>query len=666
LKHLHETVESGGLLTPRARDLPLSPARIRREALFTGLAIFAISATALVVTFRVAQRSLLSQIRSNLGELAALAATTLDTRPDGGVLFPGPIGSADYRRATEPLLRLRRTVPDLYYAYTLVPSPAGFRFGVDSSAFIRNPGDDTPVARPEELYDDAPPGVARAYREGRVAVSAVPYTDKWGTFISAFAPLRDRRGRIVGLVGVDLSLARLDGFLRPLRLTLILALAGSAGLATAVGIGRWRSLRSQARAIREIADAGELARHAAAAAEQAARAKSSFLATMSHEIRTPLNGVIGLTEILLGTSLTSRQRDCLQTVKKSGETLLQLLSDLLDVSRLESGALEVEPASCPLRALLEEEVERLRPQAEAKAIALDLRIAPDLPELVECDPQRLRQILHHLITNAIKFSDHGQVRVEGSMAPPAEGGIADLRIAVRDSGPGLSPEARERLFQPFAQGDASPTRLQEGAGLGLALSRGLAAALGGSITVESKPGAGSTFTLRLPLRATPQGRPASAPADAVATASAARDPSFALHHPLRILIAEDNAVNARVCTLMLQRLGYTATWARDGQEAMVVEARLDPDLILMDLRMPNVDGLEATRRIRSRHAAATSPPARRPWIIAMTANTQASDRAAALEGGMDDFLPKPILLEALSGALGRAHTALLARRTAPP
>jgi CheY-like chemotaxis protein len=257
------------------------------------------------------------------------------------------------------------------------------------------------------------------------------------------------------------------------------------------------------------------------------------------------------------------------------------------------------------------------------------------------------------------------------MAPPAEGGIADLRIAVRDSGPGLSPEARERLFQPFAQGDATPTRLQEGAGLGLALSRGLAVALGGSITVESEPGAGSTFTLRLPLRATPQGQPASAPAAAVAgaaagAASAARDPSFALRHPLRILIAEDNAVNARVCTLMLQRLGYTATWVRDGQEAMVVEARLDPDLILMDLRMPHVDGLEATRRIRSRHAAAASPPARRPWIIAMTANTQASDRAAARESGMDDFLPKPILLEALSGALGRAHAALLARRTAPP
>ncbi|KEF43357.1 MAG: hypothetical protein ER33_01025 [Cyanobium sp. CACIAM 14] len=656
---------------PGPTALPLTPGRIRREALLTGLAIFAISAGALVVTYRVANESLQIQIRNHLDDVADIAAASLDTRAGGGVLAPGPPDSAAYRRASEPLLRLRRSVPEVTYAYTLVPSPAGFRFGIDTTAFIRNPGDTSPVAQPGELYDDAPAAVAEAFHRGRVVVSTTPYTDKWGTFLSAYAPLRDGAGRIVGLVGVDLSLASLNGFLRPLRIALVVALAGSAALAAAVAFGRWRTLCSQARAFREIAAAEEMARQAAVASEQANRAKSSFLAAMSHELRTPLNAVIGLSDLLLGTSLTPSQRDSLQTLKASGESLLQLLCDLLDVSRLESGALEVQPAACGLRSLLGEEVARLRPQAEARGVALELRADPGLPATVVCDPLRLRQILRHLIGNAIKFSPHGQVRVAASLVPATCDGGGGLVITVRDSGPGLAPELLERLSVPFAQGDASPTRLQEGVGLGLTLSRGLTAALGGALTVVSEGGVGSTFTVLLPL-------PAAARADAPAAAASVPEPSgaesaviasssarpqdpAARRPPLQILIAEDNPVNARVCALMLQRLGYGATVARDGEEAVAAVERRVPDLILMDVRMPHVDGLEATRRIRALRA--TGP---RPWIVAMTANALPSDRAAALESGMDDFLAKPVLLEDLSRALDRARDALRSRRAAAP
>ncbi len=635
-----------GPAPPQPEILPLTPGRIRREALLTGISIFAISAAALVVTYQVARHSLLLQIRSNLGDLAGYAATTLDTRQDGGVIAPGPPASAGYRRATEPLLRLRRTVPDLYYAYTLVPSPAGFRFGVDSSAFIRNPGDDTPVAQPGELYADAPPASWRAFRSGRVAVSTSPYTDRWGTFISGFAPLRDGSGRTVGLVGVDLSLADLQGYLRPLRLTLLLALSASAALAAAAALSRWRSLRAQAAAIREIA--------------QASRAKSSFLATMSHELRTPLNGVIGLTDILLGTPLTSSQQECVLTMKGSGEKLLLLLSDLLDVSRLESGALEVEFASCRLAPLLEEEVGRLRSQAEGKGILLELHLAHDLPETVVTDGPRLRQILRQLLGNAIKYTSQGTIAVSAAQRPSSRNAPAALEIAVHDTGPGLAPAVQERLFQPFAQADSSSTRTHEGTGLGLALSLGLAKALGGTITADSAAGQGCTFRLRLPLT-TPVQPAADDPPSGAVEASAALDGSMAgsiaERHPLRILVAEDNVVNARVCQLMLQRLGYQASLARDGEEAVQAQASLDPDLILMDLRMPGLDGLEATRRIRMRHGAEGSQN-RRPWIIAMTANTLASDHAAALDSGMDDFLAKPMLLDSLSSALCRAHTAL--------
>jgi CheY-like chemotaxis protein len=279
------------------------------------------------------------------------------------------------------------------------------------------------------------------------------------------------------------------------------------------------------------------------------------------------------------------------------------------------------------------------------------------------DPQRLAQILRHLVANAIQFSAHGTVQINASLAESPRAEETDLVLTVADSGPGMAAEALEQVFEPFGRvhGDGATTaRTHQGAGLGLALCRGLAEALGGVLRVNSTPEVGSTFTLELPLRTAGPGAQRHEHQPRTALEPDRTAGPFATEHPLRILIAEDNSVNARVCALMLERLGYTASLACDGAEAVLLQGRLDPDVILMDLRMPHLDGLEATRRIRASGAAPPEQPSgqRRPWIIAMTANTQATDRAEAMASGMDDFLTKPMLLDDLAKALRHAHEAL--------
>lgn len=618
--------------------------RLVREACCMALAVFAIASTALIVTYRTANQSLHKNIQERLRDLAVITAAEMSPEFHSSITTPKQMGSEAYRRAAQPLLQLRKAVPDVYYAYTLRARQQDLLFVLDSSYFIRNQGDATVVASTGQRYADAPTAALTAVQTGRVAVSSTPYTDKWGTFLSSFAPFRDADGKTIALVGVDLSLASLNRQLLPLRLALGLSLAGSGLLSALIGYLHWRSLQSRAIALEDIRMARDLARQAAAESEQANVAKSTFLASISHEIRTPLNGVIGLTDILLSSRLTTQQHSCLQTVKNSGESLLILLNQLLDFSTIDGGNLVVEAAPCRLRPLFEDVLGLFAQQAQSKGLRTTLEFDAGVPELVSTDPFRLRQILVNLVSNAIKFTPSGEVGVAVSVQPCQADGMVPLLIRVRDSGPGLSETGREALFQPFTQGDSSSTRVHGGTGLGLAICMSLAKALGGGIELESELGQGSTFTVTLPVAVLN---------DAVmAGITAAETPepaSFAAQHPLRILLAEDNVVNARVCELMLQRLGYGVRVARDGEEALVQQRSLDPDIILMDLRMPNLDGLEATRRIRQDGGSNC-----RPWIVAVTANILESDRVQALESGMNDFLGKPIQMETLRAALSRA------------
>lgn len=365
--------------------------------------------------------------------------------------------------------------------------------------------------------------------------------------------------------------------------------------------------------------------------ELADRNKSDFLATMSHEIRTPLNGIIGMTEILLARSLEGTERDCIEIIRRSGEALLSIVDDILDFSKIEAGALELEPAEFePLKAV-EQAVLTVQPVAARKSLRLRTQVDPALPPLVLGDAARLRQILLNLLSNAIKFTPEGDIEIRvgvRSAIPPEH----ILYFSITDQGIGLTEEQISRLFQPFRQADASINRRFGGTGLGLSICKRLAEMMGGEIGVESCPGKGASFWFTIKVLSAGASR---AQADLETSGPGAR-----LHGPaksFRLLLVEDNAINQKVAIMMLKKLGYQVDLAGNGLEALDAVTRERYDLILMDCLMPEIDGFEATRRIRSSGGNAAQIP-----IIAMTANAFSEDRAACLAAGMTDYLSKPV------------------------
>lgn len=398
-------------------------------------------------------------------------------------------------------------------------------------------------------------------------------------------------------------------------------------------------------------------------ADAANRAKSTFLANMSHELRTPLNAIIGMSQLLADAPDAPQHRHLPNSIRRAGHALLALISDVLDLSQIEAGKITLQLAPFAPRQLVEDVVDMFEAEAASKSLQFDAGLSASVPDRFVGDQARLRQILVNLVSNAIKFTAAGSVRIELDVETDTAG-ARTLSMAVTDTGPGIRDSDQLRIFSAFQQGDDSMSRAHPGTGLGLNISRDLVALMGGRIELRSAPGEGSCFRVRVPeALAMAGGDVEAAPDDRLSPTPPTSDSVAASIVGLRVLVVEDNVINASLVKLMLERDGCRVECVGSGSRALEIMQARDCQVVLMDCQMPDMDGYATTRRWREIEAAQGWP---RLPVLALTAHAMAGDRRKCLDAGMDDYLTKPVKLESLRAVLSRYALSDPETGSAPP